>query len=93
MFARGSRYESVAQGVYTDREGREYPYVLLRTIPPAGPTIRTYRVADGDRLDLLAWRFYRDPEQFWRLCDANAALDPDELREVDRVLRIPGAVR
>ena len=31
----------------------------------------------------------RDPEQFWRLCDANAAMRPDELTEsVGRRLRI-----
>ena len=30
--------------------------------------------ADGDRLDLISYRFYRDPEQFWRICDANRAL-------------------
>ena len=48
-----------------------------------------HRVAQGDRLDLIAYRFYQDPEQFWRICDANRALDPDELEaEVGRQLAI-----
>ena len=93
MFARGSRYETVPQAVHVDRDGREHPYVLLRVIPPPPPTIATHRVAEGDRLDLLAWRYLRDPEHFWRLCDANGALDPDELRELDRLLRIPAVLR
>jgi hypothetical protein len=36
----------------------------------------------GDRLDNLAARYLGDPEQFWRLCDANGAMRPDELVEV-----------
>ena len=38
-----------------------------------------YTVAAGDRLDLLAFRFYDDPEQFWRICDANGAMLPEAL--------------
>jgi hypothetical protein len=34
---------------------------------------------EGDRLDLLAFRYLGDPEQFWRICDTNLALLPDEL--------------
>ena len=39
-------------------------------------------------LELGTARYLGDPEQFWRLCDANAALRPDELMEVGRWLRI-----
>lgn len=52
----------------------------------------------GDRLDNLAAQYLGDPELFWRLCDANSALHPEELTErVGRRLRvtlpegIPGA--
>ena len=45
--------------------------------------------SNGDRLDNLAQRYIGDPEQFWRLCDANGAMRPDELTEViGRRLRI-----
>lgn len=37
----------------------------------------------------LAARYIGDPEQYWRLCDANNAIRPDELIEtVGRALRI-----
>ena len=52
--------------------------------------MQTHLVADGDRLDLLAHRYLGDPELFWRICDANRALRPEELtREAGRVLGIP----
>ena len=38
-----------------------------------------HRVAADDRLDLVAHRHLGDPQAWWRICDANAALDPDAL--------------
>ena len=35
----------------------------------------------GDRLDNIAARYLGDPEQFWRICDANGAMRPDELTD------------
>jgi hypothetical protein len=56
-----------------------------RSLAQAGLVV----VAQGDRLDNLAARYLGDPEQYWRLCDANRALRPDELIEtVGRQLRI-----
>lgn len=90
MFARGSRYETVPEAVHVDASGREVPYKLLRLLPPLPPTVQTHLVGDGDRLDLLAHRYLGDPELFWRICDANGALRPEELtREAGRVLGIP----
>jgi len=43
----------------------------------------------GDRLDLLAARYFGDPLQYWRIADANPAPSPDELLEPGRVLIIP----
>jgi hypothetical protein len=56
--------------------------------------VQSYAVALGDRLDLVAFRFYQDPLQFWRICDANGALLPEELTaELGRRLAIPFAQR
>jgi hypothetical protein len=79
MFDRGSRYEQVPQAVYTRPDGREIQYVLLRMAPPAAQAAATHVVTEGDRLDLLANRYYGDPLQFWRICDANGALLPEDL--------------
>lgn len=47
-------------------------------------------VTEGERLDNITARYLVDPEQFWRLCDANNAMRPDELTEViGRRLMIP----
>ena len=46
-------------------------------------------VTQGDRLDNITAKFLGDPEQFWRVCDANNAMRPDELTEIiGRTLRI-----
>jgi hypothetical protein len=89
MLARGSRYEGIPVLVHTDPQGRELPYVALRVIPPTPGQARRL-VTPGDRLDLLAHRHLGDPEQFWRLCDANRAFRPEELTaEPGRALSIP----
>jgi hypothetical protein len=93
VFEPGSRYENVPEALYVGPDGRELRYKLLRPIP-ASPALAEHVVAQGDRLDLLAFRFFGDPEQFWRLCDANGALDPAELvAEPGRRLVVPAAVR
>jgi len=43
--------------------------------------IQEHSVIQGDRLDNLAAQCLGDPEQFWRLCDANGAIRPDELTD------------
>lgn len=93
MFAKGSRYETVATDIFRDSSGREIPYKLVRRIPDA-PIQGVHTVVQGDRLDVLAYRYYRDPEQFWRICDVNGAMRPDDLlAAVARRLLIPIALR
>ena len=38
-----------------------------------------HRRLQGQRLDLIAFRFLADPTAFWYLCDANNAMVPDAL--------------
>jgi hypothetical protein len=78
MFARGSRYEAVPDAVHVDSEGREIAYKRLRLLPtPRG--VQAHLVMEGDRLDLLAFRYLGDPEFFWRICDTNLAMRPEDL--------------
>ena len=88
MFVKGSRYESVPEGIYQDPRGRQIPYKLLRIIGPT-QSLQAHTVRSLDRLDMIAFQYYDDPEQFWRICDANFAVFPDELLEVGRRLLIP----
>jgi hypothetical protein len=89
MFFRGSRYEPIPDAEITTPAGRTVRYKRARFIPETRG-ILPYAVVQGDRLDLVSYRAYGDPEQFWRICDANGALRPDDLvAEPGRLLLIP----
>jgi nucleoid-associated protein YgaU len=89
MFFDGSRYQRVADAGFVDGEGRA---VLLKATrePVATELALVYEVREGDRLDLLAHRFFHDPRKWWLIADANPdALTPEELLIPGRQLRIP----
>ena len=63
-----------------------------RRQPSTLPTLAEHPITRGDRLDLVTARYLGDPTQFWRVCDANLVIHPDELVAADRIgerLRIP----
>jgi len=78
MFFRGSRYEKVPDAQLADAQGRVIRYKKLRFIPDT-PARFNHTVTQSDRLDLLAYRYYRDPLKFWRIADANDELMAEEL--------------
>ena len=95
MFEPTSRYQDIETVKMTVKNGRGEPRVVSykrRRFVPSGVTMTTlaeHTVVQGDRLDNLAARYVGDPEQFWRICDANDAVRPEELTEkVGRVVRI-----
>lgn len=91
MFQYTSRYYSLETAVFVTPDGREVRYVRRRFLPQgdAMPLLAEVTVTQGDRLDLIAYRTLGDPEQFWRVCDANNAMNPVELtEEPGRRLRI-----
>jgi hypothetical protein len=70
----------------------EIAYVRRRFLPQGDdlPLLAEVTVEDGDRLDLITARTLGDPEQFWRVCDANNAMLPEDLTEESgRTLRVP----
>jgi hypothetical protein len=50
-----------------------------------------YTVRQGDRLDLIANLSFRDAQRFWRICDANEAMWPDDLLLIGKTLEIPSS--
>ncbi len=78
-----SRYHGLASATWRAADGRELPYVTRRFIAPPErfATLRTHAVSEGDRLDTLAAQSLGDPEQYWRVCDANPTLRPEALTE------------
>ena len=90
MFFKGSRYEKVPETTRVDATGRVIRYKTTRFI--ADPlALVGHRVMHGERLDHIAWQHFRDAERFWRVCDANRALSPNDLLEEGAVLRIPAS--
>src|SRR3972149_5526884 len=58
-------------------------------VPDVQPDDVLYQVKDGDRLDLLAFRFYGDPILWWVIAVANGIeLNPVQFNTGDK-LRIP----
>lgn len=76
-----SRYHGVGTAVMTGADGVPLAYLRRRFVPPPErfALLQEHVVVQGDRIDNLAHRYLGDPEQYWRICDANGALRPDQL--------------
>jgi hypothetical protein len=91
MLSATSRYFSLPTTTYETPAGETIVYLRRRFVPrpEALAPLEEHTVALGERLDTIAAARLGDPEQFWRICDANRALRPEELTEtVGRRLRI-----
>lgn len=85
-----SRYSGLALAT-VDVDGEPVRYVTRRFVPSPDrfALLEEHAVVEGERPDTIAAAHLADPEQFWRLCDANNVLHPDELvAEIGRRLRI-----
>jgi hypothetical protein len=91
QFPQNSRYHGVETAILTRADGQPVAYLRRRFVPPPErfALLHEHTVIEGDRLDNLAAHYVGDAEQFWRICDANAAMRPEELTEnAGRKLRI-----
>ena len=90
LFAPTSRYYGIDTATLETTDGDTTVYVKRRLLPPPErfAVIQEHVVAQGDRLDNIAAHYLGDPEQFWRIADANGAMRPERLVEVGRRLRI-----
>ena len=91
MFEHTSRYYPLEDASLTTTDGRIITYKRRRFLPDGKnmPLLVEVTVTQGDRLDLITARTLGDPEQFWRICDANNTIDPSDLIEPERILCIP----
>jgi len=92
VFSRSSRYSRLPDTVDESRaDGRTVTAKSLRPLPDTPATFQ-HTIAEGDRLDNLANRYYQQPQKWWRICDANPEiLSPLDLlgRGALRTVRIP----
>jgi nucleoid-associated protein YgaU len=91
VFTPTSRYAGIETAEVEIEPGRSVRYLRRRLLPPPErfAVLEEHVVVDGDRLDLIAAAHLGDPEQFWRIADANGAMRPEDLTaEPGRRLRI-----
>ncbi len=73
MFSKISRYKKQEAVVTTDAEGFSSVSKALRLLPET-PGQFLHTVEEVDRLDHLAYKYYKQPRKWWRICDANPEL-------------------
>ncbi|BAZ37714.1 hypothetical protein NIES4101_36370 [Calothrix sp. NIES-4101] len=91
LFPITSRYYGVDIATLKTPTGRQITYLRRRFLPSPErfALIQEHTVTEGDRLDNITDDYLGDPEQFWRVADANNAMNPSELTEtIGRKLRI-----
>jgi hypothetical protein len=90
-FSPTSRYYGFETLKITLANGVMIVYLKRRFVPQpeSFALLQEHIVTEGERLDHVTAEHLGDPEQFWRVADANRALRPEELTEkVGRRLRI-----
>jgi hypothetical protein len=85
-----SRYYRIGTNTFVIPGREPITYFRRRMLPdPADfALLQRYTVVQGDRLDNVTASFLGDPSQFWRLCDANRVMVPEELEVVGRSIDI-----
>ena len=86
-----SRYYGIETATTELPDGRTVIHLLRRFVPPPEnfALLQYHTVVQSERLDNITAHYLGDPEQFWRVCDANRVLRPDDLTEtVGRAIRI-----
>ena len=91
LFPPASRYAGIDTKTIETGAGLVVIYLKRRFLPSPDnfSLLQKHVVTQGERLDNVTARYVGDPEQFWRICDANGAMRPQELTEtIGRRLRI-----
>ncbi|MBL8499017.1 MAG: LysM domain-containing protein [Nitrosomonas sp.] len=90
VFPPTSRYYGIETAVLETADGEKIIYLKRRFVPlpERFELLQEHVVTQGQRLDNITVQYLGDPEQFWRICDANRAMRPEELEEFGRRLRI-----
>src|SRR6185503_14028402 len=85
MFTKGSRYRSLPESSPVDAAGERLRGKDLRVIPAPLDWPFRHTVREGERLDLLAFKYYGEPTKWWQIADAN----PQEAFPLDLLDRSP----
>jgi hypothetical protein len=91
MFPINSRYYGITTVTLETQDGKQIVFLRRRFVPPPErfDLLTEHTVSEGERLDNITALYLGDPVQFWRVCDANGVIRPEELTEtVGRKIRI-----
>lgn len=82
-FPETSRYHGIETATFQNDPDERITYLSRRFVPQSDrfDLLQEHVVNEGERLDNLTSQYYNDPEQFWKICDANGVLRPNELVE------------
>ena len=90
-FSPTSRYYGIETTTLETPGGKIVIYLRRRFVPSPErfALLQEHVVKQDERLDNITAQYLGDPEQFWRVCDGNGAMLPEELTEtIGRRLRI-----
>ncbi|HEU0052578.1 MAG TPA: hypothetical protein VFQ39_05350 [Longimicrobium sp.] len=91
-FPATSRYYGIPTATFVDGDGRAITYLTRRFCPQPDtiPVLARMALRTDERLDQFTARTLGDPTLFWRVADANNAVDPFRLTdEPGRTLTVP----
>jgi hypothetical protein len=91
LFPSTSRYYGIDTATLEAPDGKVIIYLRRRFVPSPDrfALLQVHTVTEGERLDNITAQYLNDPTQFWRICDANNAMRPEDLTaSIGRQLRI-----
>ena len=76
-----SRYYGIETTTLETAAGETVVYLRRRLVPPPDrfALLVEHTVVEDERLDNIAAKHMDDPEAFWRIADANNAMNPTDL--------------
>jgi hypothetical protein len=85
------RYARAEQRLLVGADGREHAWLLPRLLPApeAMKIIAVLALNPAERLDGFTARTLGDPRAWWRIADANRAMNPDDLAAPGTRLKMP----
>lgn len=81
MFTANSRYAKQSQAEAETADGKKVTVVTLRRLPAVDGNLT--EVQGNDRLDVMAYKKYKDGTKFWHIADANTELEANDLVELE----------
>ena len=81
VFPETSHYTRIGTKTYETVSGESIVHLRRRFVPQPErfELLQQHTVTEGERLDNITSQYYNDPEQYWKICDANGVIRPNEL--------------